>query len=341
MVEATRGSASGTCATVMTADNPYSYDGTAEPTRLNDDGPVDLIYWIPDETVTNHDGSEIPRNMLFPYGPPPEIGQVLTAHSIYGRSFFLETLALLTIIGVITIVGFQYMFWMQFLVLLTYLLRWFRALPLLGFLLQFFGSDLRFRFPLIGYVGAEGVAVWQNHGVLRRTPRLTMYLFKDVAYLRDNHCYDRQGKVLFPACDMPPPPENDRPKTSFELSIGAAWTDHVLSKWTATSSARPRELILSKHCKLSLDSNGEIKFEGLVITSKDILKLAHTYDGHLMFYLHERILDHEARRSDHGRHKFRLDGIQDCRAVLILLPTILGEPLQGKKLAPLSRFRRN
>jgi hypothetical protein len=266
---------------------------------------------------------------------------VLTAQSIYGKSFLLETLTLLIVVGVVTMVGFRYMIWLQFSILLTYLLRWFRSLPLIGYLLRLFGKDLGFRFPLMGYVGVDGVAVWQNYGVFRKYPLLTMYLFKDVAYLRDNHCYDRNGNAVFPACDMPPPPESDRPKTSFELSIGAAWTDYILKEWSAPSSTRPRTLIFNQNSKLSVDSNGVIKFDWLVITGKDILKLSHTYDGHFMFYLHENILDPEERHWNHGRFKFRLNQNQNCRAVLLLLPTILKEPVQGKKLVPLFRFPRN
>jgi hypothetical protein len=199
---------------------------------------------------------------------------------------------------------------------------------------------LNFRFPVIGYVGAEGVAVWQHRGVLRRTPQLTVYLYRDVGYLRDAHCYDRNGKAMFPACDMPPPPEIDRPKTSFELSIGAAWTDYILKEWHSPHSTRPKELVFSPHSKLRVEQDGLIKFNCLVITVKDVLKISHTYDGHLMFYLHETI-DPELKFIDHGRNKFRLSEIQNCRAVLLLLPLLLGEPLQGKKLPSLFRFQRN
>lgn len=320
-------------------NNPYSYQGTSHETRLPE-AVNPLLYWIPEEQVTLHDGRPLPSWMTFLHFPPPEIGRIRSAATDNSRHLtwsvfsivFIPAVLIGSAIGV-TEKSVLIALWAGMIVIgCVLLLGAFFYLFLYGIAYLKCLFKIRLRWQLCSFVGEEGYAVWYQDRILPKEETCEFVLFSKVKELDWLGLRDEQGGLVLNTYHAMLRRDSDNYKDDSLLrAIEYAWHVYFYFQWLLRwTENRCGELKLSKSDKLIFQPQ-EIVLQRdekqLQIVSADVVKLAFTYDGQLMFYLAEEKLP-----ENHGRLKYWLQEMPNCLATMGLIAKILNVPLTGQQL---------
>lgn len=316
----------------MSSDNPYTYDGTAAPPR-EPATPRELNYWVPDETVTLHNGQPIPKTMVFPYPPPVEIGRIVSADT-YGliKNFHWEPYAQLYLVT--NLFGIMMLFTdrgglLMFLYLnagITLVCVFLIGISrILGLILQL-ADSLRGRVnvnPLISYVGEDGFAIWEK-SILQRRVFCNIVPYATIDRLQAGWLFDELGNRILNTLDISDGPEDEFFR--FRLQIERTWTSFFVRRWMEQFNTTHRgELPFSETQTLVFNEELlalQISNELIPLSKHEISTLRSIGSGGWLMYLREQ----ECR--------FPLDQIPNPSAAMTILGKLCHVPFLRQEVSP-------
>lgn len=323
--------------------NPYSFDGSAASTRSGI-LPDDTVYWIPTEGATLHNGKSIPANMLFPFLPHEEIGEVDSAYSNFdSRKFFgfnrklyqrfYKIIFFLSIFGLQVLVHFTRAIGLKnylisvgilaFTIVFLYALRWVKP-P-----------------PECSYVGLNGYLRWYRH---KKVFYHEIVLFKDCSHNRFERVIAENrgtyhGAQVFGLTARDGTRHEYETHLSFDaigpydmgLSIDLAWTKFFLR------GARER-LSAGSYVDILAGKNIVVRFyadrieiitdlQRINVVKRDIRLFRFAYDGNIKIFIRS-----ELNPDNQGLYLLPLTEIQNYRAFLLLFRHIFDLQLEGRKV---------
>jgi hypothetical protein len=317
--------------------NPYSFDGSAAPTRSGI-LPDDTVYWIPTDGATLHNGKPIPEKMSFPFLPHEEIGEVISAYSNFGsRKIFGFNRKL-----------FRYSYFISMTCLLAsqFVLHLRTLLSIQLFVILFFTITVLWLSSFVmgwikpakecSYVGQLGYVRWYRR---KKTFFHNLVLFENCSYNK----YERtvgtsNGSGV--GMDLYNLVEKDGTRHEYFISfdpaemghsIDLAWTKFILRKARAEFETghhfdirADKELVIrffAHHVELMLD------WRAIRVTKQELVLFRFAYDMNIKFFIR---LDLAMGRS--GEFLIPFAEIHNYRAFLILVSHVLETKLEGKSI---------
>lgn len=319
--------------------NPYAFDGSADPPRQAVDVDPQLN-WMPDDHVKLHDGTPLPSWMIFLHFPPPEIGRIVSASAdkspFYSRDVLSIVLIPAFLIG--SAIGWKEKSFLTVVSSSAIVIGCELILALSCYLLLFGISYLkglfkiRLRWQRCSFVGEQGYAAWYQDRILPKEETCEYVMFANIKELDWVGLRDEQGKLVLGTYHALLRGNSGNYKDDpFIRAIELVWHQYFYYRWISNwIETRSGELQLSKTDTLVIEPRKIILQRAekqLPIVPADVVKLAFTYDGQMLFYLAE-----EKLAENQGRLKYWLREMPNCLATMSLISTILNVPLTGQKL---------